>query len=132
MAIKTFTVANVKLGGTAGTSIGNIQSANLTVNMDVGEATSFQDTWKKYLTLAKSWQLTVSALYDNSDGGATALRTEWVSGDNIITSVVMMENASSYYMGDTVLTSYVEGASVNGLDTYSVTFQGSSSLTYTA
>jgi predicted secreted protein len=131
MAVKTFSVANVKIGGTAGTTIGNIESANLTVTMDTGEITAFQSTWKTYVTLAKSWQLTVTAKYDNSDAGATALRTEWVSGDNLVTSVIMYENASAFCSGDTILTSYTEGATVNAVDTYSVTFMGNGALSYT-
>ncbi len=131
MAIKTFTVASVKLGGTAGTTIANVDSANLTINMDTGETTGLGDTWKEYVSLAKSWQLTISCKLDNVDAAASALRTEFISGDNIVTGVVMMESASSYFSGDTILTSYTEGASVNGVDTYSCTFQGNGALSYT-
>lgn len=132
MAIKTFTVANVKLNGTAGTAVGNLDNASLTVTMDSAESTSLGDTWKKYITLAKGWQLTVSAKYDNSDVGATSLRTEFVSGDCVVTSVTMYETASCYFQGDTIVTNYSEGASVNAPDTFSVTFQGNGTLSYTA
>jgi predicted secreted protein len=131
MAIKTFTVAAVKINGTAGTTLTDVDSANLTVNMDTGETTGFGDTWKEYVALAKSWQLTVAGKLDPVGTAVSSLRTEFISGDNIVTSVVMMESASSYFSGDTILTSYTEGASVNGVDTYSCTFQGNGALSYT-
>jgi len=132
MAIKTFTVAALKINGTSGTSVGNLDNASLTVTMDSAESTALGDTWKKYLTLAKGWTLTVSGKYDNTDAGATSLRTEFVSGDCVVTSVTMYETASCYFMGDTVVTNYSEGAAVNGPDTYSITFQGNGTLSYTA
>jgi len=129
MAIKTFTVAAVKIGGTA---IGNVENAALTVSMDSAESTSFGDTWKKYLTLAKGWQLTVSAKYDNSEAMATSLRTEFISGDCVVTSVTMYETASCYFSGDTIVTNYNENAAVGSPDTFSDTFQGNGTLSYTA
>lgn len=132
MAIKTFTVSAVKFNGTGGTTIGNIDNATLTVTMDSAESTALGDTWKKYLTLAKGWQLTVSAKYDNTDAGATSLRTEFVSGDCVVTSVTMYETASCIFQGDTIVTNYSEGAAVNAPDTFSVTFQGNGTLSYTA
>lgn len=132
MAIKTFTVANVKLNGTSGTAIGNLDNAALTVSIDTAESTAFGDTWKKYLSLAKGWQLTVSAKYDNTDAAATSLRTEFVTGDCVVTSVTMYETASCYFQGDTIVTSYNENAAVNSADTFSVTFMGNGTLSYTA
>lgn len=132
MAIKTFTVANVKYNGVSGTAIGNVQSASLSVTMDTAESTSLGDSWKEYITLAKSWTLNVTALYDNTDTAATGLRTEFISGDNVVTSVTMYETASCYFQGDTILASYQEGANVNGAATYTVTFTGNGALTYTA
>lgn len=132
MAIKTFTVANVKYNGTSGTAIGNIQSASLSVNLDTAESTSLGDSWKEYIALAKSWTMSVTALYDNTDAAATGLRTEFISGDNVVTSLTMYETASCYFQGDTLLASYQEGANVNGADTYTVTFTGNGALAYTA
>ena len=132
MAIKTFTVANVKINGAAGTAIGNLDNASLTVTMDTAESTSLGDSWKKYLSLAKGWQLTISAKYDNTDDAATSLRTEFVSGDCVVTSVTMYETASCYFQGDTIVTNYSEGAAVNAPDTFSVTFMGNGTLGYTA
>ena len=132
MAIKTFTVANVKINGTAGTAIGNVDSAALTVSMDAAESTSFGDTWKKYLTLAKGWTLTVNAKYDNTDAAATSLRSEFITGDCVVTSVTMYETASCYFSGDTLVTAYNENAAVGSPDTYSITFQGNGTLSYTA
>lgn len=131
MAIKTFTVANVKVNGTSGTTLGNIKSATLVVTMDTAESTVFGNTWKTYLTLAKSWTLNVTTQYDNTDLGATSLRTEWLTGDCVVTSVTMYETASSVFIGDTILTNYNEGAAVNAPDTLSVTFVGNGALTYT-
>lgn len=130
MAIKTFTIANVKLNGTSGTTIGNIKSATLVVTMDTAETTVFGNTWKTYLTLAKQWTLNVTTQYDNTDLGATSLRTEWLTGDCIVTSVTMFETASSVFIGDTILTNYNEGAAVNAPDTLAVTFIGNGALTY--
>jgi len=132
MAIKTFTIADVKINGTAGTSIGNTISATLTVNMDVAESTGFGDTWKEYIALAKSWNLSVNTNYDNADAGASSLRTEFISGDCVVTSVTMYVTGSSVFVGDTILTGYNEGASVNAPDTLALTFQGNGALTYTA
>ena len=132
MAIKTFTVANVKLNGTSGTAIGNIENAALTVAMDAAESTSFGNTWKTYLTLAKGWTLTVNAKYDNADVGASSLRTEFITGDCVVTSVTMYETASCYFSGDTVVTNYSENAAVGSPDTFSITFQGNGTLSYTA
>ena len=132
MAIKTFTVANVKLNGTSGTAIGNVENAALSVSVDSAESTAFGDTWKKYLTLAKGWTLTVSAKYDNTDAAATSLRTEFVTGDCVVTSVTMYETASCYFQGDTIVTNYSENAAVGSADTFSVTFQGNGTLSYTA
>jgi predicted secreted protein len=132
MAIKTFTVANVKLNGTAGTAIGNLDSAALTVSMDNAECTAFGDSWKKYLTLAKGWTLTVNAKYDYQDLGATSLRTEFVTGDCVVTSVTMYETASCYFSGDTIVTNYSENVAVGSPDTFSVTFMGNGTLGYTA
>jgi len=132
MAIKTFSVANVKYNGTGGTAIGNIQSAVLTVTVDTAEITSFGDTWKKYLQLGKGWTLTVTAGYDNTDTAATGLRTEWITGDCVVTSVTMYETASCYFMGDSILTGYTMNQGVNGIDTYTVTFLGNATAAYTA
>ena len=131
MAIKTFTVASVKINGTSGSALNNIESANLTVNIDTAESTGLGDTWKEYTALAKSWGLTVSVRYDNTDTTASTLRTEFISGDGVVTSVTMYETASCYFQGDTIITGYNEGASVNNMDTLTVTFQGSGALAYT-
>ena len=132
MAIKTFTVANVKINGTSGTAIENVESAALTVTMDNAEATSLGDSWKKYLTLAKGWTVTVNAKYDNTDTAASSLRTEFISGDCVVTSVTMYETASCYFSGDTIVTNYSENAAVGSPDTFSVTFMGNGTLSYTA
>lgn len=131
MAIKTFTVANVKINGSSGSALSNIQNASLTVSLDTAESTAFGDTWKEYTALAKAWGLTVSVHYDNTDTTVSSLRTEFISGDGVVTSVTMYETASCWFQGDTILTGYNEGASVNGMDTLSLTFQGNGALTYT-
>lgn len=132
MAIKTFTVANVKLNGTSGTAIGNIKSAVLTVTVDTADTTSFGDTWKKYITLGKGWQVVVTAEYDNTDAAATSLRTEWITGDCVVTSVTVYETPSCYMQGDTILTNYSQNIGVGSEDTYTVTFLGNATATYTA
>lgn len=131
MAIKTFSVANVKLNGSAGQAVGNIESATLTITLDTGEITSLGDSWKEYLALGKSWSLALTAKYDDTDKGATSFRSSIVSsGTCVLTSVCMFENASAYFIGDTILASYSEGASVNAADTMSVTLTGNGVLTY--
>ncbi len=133
MGILTFKVANVKLNGSGGTAIDNMESAALTVNMDMAETTSLGDTWKEYIALAKSWGLTVTAKYDNVDGAASALRVEFISGDCTVTSVTMFVNTAATtasFCGDTILTGFNVNKSVNAVDTYTVTFQGNGTLTY--
>lgn len=132
MAIRTAMIANVKLNGTSGTALNDIQSATLSVNGDTYESTGFGDSWKEYIAGCKGWSLSVNVLLDNTSAGFIACTSEWTAGDQIVTSVTMYVTASSYFSGDTLITGQTVNVGVNSADTLALTFLGNGALTYTA
>lgn len=132
MAIRTAIVSNVKLGGSVGTAIGNLQSATLTMNIGTVDTTGFGDTWAEYIALVKSWGLSVTCAYDNVDAGVAILQTEFMSGDCVQTSLCMFVNTAattSYFLGDSIITGF--SLSIAGPDTVTLTFLGNGALTLT-
>lgn len=132
MAIRTAIVSSVKLGGSAGTALGNLQSATLTMNIGTADTTGFGDTWAEYIALVKSWGLSVTCAYDNTDTGIAALQTEFMSGDCVQTSLCMFVNTAattSYFLGDSIITGF--SLAIAGPDTVTLTFLGNGALTLT-
>lgn len=129
MAIKTFKIGKVKINSD---DLGECDNASLAITFDIGETTELGDTWKEQLGLGKSWNLSVSVKYNPADTAQIAMRDEFMTGDGAIAALYMYEDATYYFYGAAVITSFNVTKAVNAIDVLSMTFEGSGVLAYTS
>ena len=127
MAILTSKVGKLQIGDSV---LGVVQNATLSVTIDVAETTELGDTWKTNLALGKSWTLAASLLYDSANSGQALMRTEFMTGDGEVTGLKMYEDATKYFSGSAIITSFGITKGINAADTLSVSFVGDSTLSY--
>ncbi len=127
MAIKTFKVGKVTVNGTA---LASVENANLNIVLEPGVVTSIGDSWRKLIALAKSWSVTLTMKNNPSDSAQSALRTEFISGNGLVTALLVYEDATKYFSGSAYLTQYAPTKSVGSVDTLAVTFEGNGTLSY--
>ena len=127
MAIKTAKVGKVKINAD---DLGECNNATLNVIFDIGETTELGDTWKTQLALGKSWNLSVTVSYDPADTAQGAMRTEFISGDGAIASLLMYEDDTVYFSGAAVITAFNVTKAINAIDVLAMTFEGSGALSY--
>lgn len=128
MAIKTFKVGKVKIDAN---DLGEVDSATLSISLDIAETTELGDSWKSQLPLGKSWNLACSMKYNPDNTAQAALRTEFISGDGDLASVKMYEDAVKYFHGAAIITAFNVTKAINAPDVVSITIEGNGALSYT-
>jgi len=128
MAIKTFKVGKLQIDSS---DAGEVNNLSLAITIDAGETTEVGDSWKTNLGLGKSWTLSGSLYYDPDDTVQAALRTEFISGDGQLADVRMYEDATKYFSGAGLITSYAVTKAINATDTLAITIVGDGALSYT-
>ena len=127
MAIKTFKIGKLQIDSD---DVGECNNMSLSITLDVGETTEIGDTWKTNNALGKSWTLSGTMVYDPDDTAQAALRTEFISGDGDLADVRMYEDATKYFSGAGVITSYAVTKAINANDTLAITIVGNGALSY--
>ena len=127
MGIKTFKVGKLTLDSE---DIGELSNMSMSITLDVGETTEIGDTWKTNLALGKSWTVSGSLHYDPDDTAQAALRTEFMSGNGEIDQVDVYEDATKYFQGAGIITSFAVTKAINAPDTLAITIVGNGSLSY--
>lgn len=128
MSVKTFKVGKLDIDGN---ELGFLDNMSLNITMETGDTTSIGDTWAAAIPLGKSWNVSGSTKYDPADTAQLALMTEFISGDGDIAAVKVYEDATKYYSGAAIITAFNVTKAVGGVDTLSITLQGTGSLSYT-
>ena len=128
MSVKTFKVGKLQIDSS---DAGKVNNLSLSITLDTGETTEVGDTWKTNLGLGKSWTLSGSLYYDPDDTVQAALRTEFISGDGALADVRMYEDATKYFSGAAVITSFAVTKAINAPDTLAITIIGNGILSYT-
>ena len=128
MAIKTAKVGKLQIDSN---DVGEVSNMSLNINIDVNETTEIGDTWKTQLALGKSWDVSGSLLYDPDDTAQAALRTEFISGDGDLADVRVYEDATKYFSGAGIITSFSVTKGIGAADTVSISITGSGTLSYT-
>ena len=128
MAIKTYKVAKVTL---AAAEISEVVNATLNITLENTDRTSFGDSWKEVGAQGKSWELSISFTYDPANAQQLSLQTEFISGDGDIADIRMYEDATKYYSGAAIITSFGITTAVGGDATVAATFVGNGPLSYT-
>lgn len=128
MAIKTAKIGKLQIDGD---DVGEVNSITLNTDIDIGETSTIGDTWKTQLSLGKSWNLSGSLYYDPDDTAQAALRTEFISGDGALADVRMYEDASKYFSGAGIITSFSVTKGIGAHDTLSISITGNGVLSYT-
>ena len=130
MAIKTFRTGKVSVEGNDITT-GMVENASLNLNVNPGEVHGIGDDWRKLVALARSWTVTLTVKTNPSDTAYAAIRTEMISGDLAMSALQVWEDASHYFSGSALLTNFAPGKAVGGVDTTSITFEGTGAMAYT-
>ena len=128
MAIKTFKVGKLQVDAA---DVGEVSSMSMNITIDVAETTEIGDTWKTNLSLGKGWDVSGSLLYDPDDTAQAALRTEFIDGDGALADVRVYEDATKYFSGAGVITSFSVTKGIGAADTVAISIQGNGSLSYT-
>ncbi len=128
MAIKTFKVGKVKIDAN---DLGETESANLSIDLDTAEKTQLGESWKSYLALAKSWNLSITMKYNPDNTAQAALRDEFIAGDGDLAAVAMYEDAVKYFHGAAIITNFGVTKVVNSPDMVSISILGNGALSYT-
>jgi len=126
MGILTSKVGKVKIGADEL----KCKSASLSITIDPGDISYIGTTWKRNLSLAKSWSLSLTFDYDSTDTAQVALRDELITGDGDIPSVSMYEDDTVYFDGAAQLGSWSHPKAAGALDIISVTLNGNGPLSY--
>ena len=121
MAIKTFTVGKVLVNAN---TLSNVETTTPTITINTGETTSIGDTWRKLVATGKSWAVTIVVKKDPSNTAYAAIRTEFLTGDGLITTLSIYEDATKYITGSAYLTQFAPTKSVGNVDSTSITFEG--------
>ena len=127
MAIKTFTVGKVLVNTN---TLPNVETATPTVTINTGEVTSIGNTWRELVALGKSWSCTIVVKRDPANTAYAAVRTEFMSGDGLVTDLSIYEDATKYFHGSCYVTQFAPTKSVGNVDSTSITFEGTGLLTY--
>lgn len=131
----------VKFGTASEVVVACSTSCTLTLNQAMTEVSCKDTTWASQIEGIKSWEITVDALYQDTDatdqGGFIDLSALIISGTNLTSVIFEEENnpiltaTNNIWSGKARLTS----CSLNGDDkaaaTYSATFAGDGALVFT-
>ena len=126
MATKTFKVGKVQIDGD---DLDSVDNATLNIVFDSAEDTEIGDTWKTMLSLAKSWNISVTCKYNPADTAQSDMITEMLDGDGAIADIRAYEDGAVYYHGACVITAFNITKAINAIDTLSMTFEGNGALT---
>ena len=114
------------------TTIGFTDNFSYAVNMGNEETTTFGDTWKANIPTIRDVSLSISGSYDKSDSGQdTAIWTEILTGDGAIAEMRVYVSNTNYYSGAAVLTSCSIDSTAQGKISYSASFVGNGTWSYT-
>jgi hypothetical protein len=128
MAISTATVGKVVI---AGTTVGDVVNATLTLDTGNAETTQLSDTWGNVAATGKKWTLAMTCNYNNADTAQAALRTEYISGDCVLATVEAWVDATNYFIATAALISnFTLAKSVGGVDQLTTTIMGKAPLSY--
>jgi len=127
MSVKTFKVGKLEINGS---ELGSLDNVSLNITIETGDTTSIGSTWAEAIPLGKSWNISGSTKYDPGDTAQLALMVEFMSGDGDLAVIEVYEDASKYYLGAGIITAFNVTKAVGGVDTLSITIQGTGALSY--
>ena len=128
MAIKKFTVGKVTVN--ANELTGLVENSAPTFTINTGDTTAIGMTWRELISLGKSWSLSLTVKTYPANTAYTALRTEFMSGDGLITTLNVYEDATKYFTGSAILTQFAPTKSVGNVDSTAITFEGTGTPSY--
>lgn len=129
MAVKTFTVSQVKI---AGNKVANVENAALAITINTGETTGLGDTWRSLVTLGKQATLTMTYSQNTTDTAQNVLASEWITGDCVPGTVQMYYDTSHYFTCATMfITGWSETEAVGAANKISVTLESNTSVSKT-
>lgn len=116
----------------ATTTIGFTDNFSYTMNRGSAETTTLGDTSKANIATIKDVALSISGSYDKTDSGqGTAIWTEFDSGDGDIADLRVYTAAANYWSGAAVLTNANITGTVGDKISYSASFIGNGTWSYT-
>ena len=119
MAIKTYKVGKVVIEAV---QIHELLTATLTLTLGSEDTQEIGESWADPTGLGKAWSTSLTCKSDPADTAQAALRTEFVSGDGVLSATQYWVDGASYFSGSGALvTNMAMGKSVGGID--SVTFE---------
>ena len=104
----------------------NIRGWTLNATADMHETTTFADDGEKtFIRGTRGWTASVEALVDSTNNVAASM----IGSD---ASLKLYVNSTYYYTGTGLLSNYSPAVSVDGVQTQTLEFQGTGSLSYTS
>lgn len=129
MAIKTHLVGKLLIEAS---QIANVDNMTLTMDVGQGETTSIGMGWADVVPLVKRASLQVTCSYDPVDTPQASIRTEFISGDNLMSAIQAWEDTSHYFaMSGCMVTACSLAKSVGGVDKLSFTLLAKGAISYT-
>lgn len=111
------------------TAVSYINNFSLTLNSASVDISSLGDTWKAFQGDVKDWSVSASGILDMSDTAQSALYA-MLFGTGTVSEVELHLGAGTVkeYVGNAILTSISESASVGSAVSVSYNFQGTGKL----
>ena len=128
MAIKKFTVGKVEVNSNVLTGL--VENAAPTFTINIGDVTAIGMTWREIISLAKSWSLSLTVKTYPANTAYAAIRTEFMSGDGLITTLNVYEDGTKYFTGSCYVTQFAPTKSVGNVDSTAITFEGTGTPSY--
>lgn len=129
MAIKTYRVGKVLIEGS---QIGNVDNAQLAIDFANAETQAIGTDWRDVTPLGRGASLQLTCSYDPADVPQAAIRTEFISGDGLLSAIQMWEDVSHYFsFSGCMVTTCNIAKTVGGVDKINITLVAKGAVSYT-
>ena len=117
-------------GGSTVTNIASLTSWSVSQNAEMLECTTMGDTWKEHKAGLLSWEGSAEANFIDSAAAGSDLASNGLTvGQNIYLLFYPENGEDMSFTGNAVVTSIENSASLGDLQTVSLSFSGTGSLT---
>jgi TP901-1 family phage major tail protein len=127
-------IALYKQVGTDLTKVANLTSTDFELSKDTIDATNKDGSnYKEFLVGLSSWTMNAEGIFEEDASttnlSAKELLDDIIAGEPITVVMTSLENGDLKLSGSAVITSFSWNAPVNDVSTFSVSLQGSGTLT---
>ena len=115
-----------------GTKISHATEGSISLNMDTRDVTTKDSAgYRELLEATRSWSMSASAMYaDDATYGVNALETAWENRTALTIRFSTEVTGDDYFEGTAYLTSLELNGGVEDTVSYSVSFEGTGTITF--